>query len=112
MKAAQKNNEADQSAEMGLVRAAKRGDLDAFDQLVRQHSGCVLRVALHIARRREDAEEIAQEAFLKAFKHLHSFEEKARFSTWLTRITVNTALTRVRRWQPERTVSIGEDAEE
>ena len=107
---AQRNNATADSAEMELVRAAKRGDLDAFDQLVQRNSGPILRIALHISRRREDAEEIAQETFLKAFKHLSSFQVRARFSTWLTRIAVNMAFVKVRGFRPERTVSISDDA--
>jgi len=112
VKATQRTNESDYSAETKLVHAAKRGDIDAFEQLARRYSASVFRVAFHIVRCWEDAEEIAQESFLKAFQHLDSFEERARFSTWLTRIAVNLALGKVRGLRPTRTVSITKDAGE
>lgn len=95
-----------------LVRSAKQGDMAAFEELVNRHTDMILRVAMHITNLREDAEEAAQDAFLKAFQHLQSFEERARFSTWLTRIAVNEALIRLRRPQRTRTVSINSEADE
>lgn len=103
--------QADHATELELVRAAKRGELDAFEKLVQRYSGVVFRVALHISHCHEDAEEIAQETFLKAFRHLSSFEERARFSTWLTRIAVNAALVKMRGLRPTETVTIAEEAE-
>jgi RNA polymerase sigma-70 factor (ECF subfamily) len=82
--------------DLGLVHAAKAGDADAFEHLLRKHQASVFRIAQHITRSREDAEEVSQESFLKAFQNLDRFEERSRFSTWLTRIVVNTALMRVR----------------
>jgi len=112
MKATHTRSQEDHATEVELVRAAKRGDVDAFEQLVRRYTGVVFRVALHISRCREDAEEIAQETFLRAFRHLSSFEERARISTWLTRIAVNAALLKRRGPQPTETVTIGEQAGE
>ena len=111
MKATHTSLQADPSAELELVRAAKRGDVDAFERLVQRYSGVVFRVALHIARSHEDAEEIAQETFLRAFRHLSRFEERARFSTWLTRIAVNAALVKIRGLRPTETVTISEETE-
>jgi RNA polymerase sigma-70 factor (ECF subfamily) len=108
MQAAQKKPEDDVAAERALVRAAKQGDLDAFETLVRRHSGIVFRVAFHISRCREDAEEIAQEAFLRAFQYLGTFEGRARVSTWLTRIAINVALSRTHSHRPQ-TVTIVND---
>jgi len=79
-----------------LVRAAKQGRADAFEELVRRSQGMVFRVAQHITGSREDAEEVTQEAFLSAFRNLERFEERSRFSTWVTRIAVNAALMRLR----------------
>lgn len=110
MKATHTRPQVDHSAELELVRAAKRGDVDAFEQLVQRYSGVVFRVALHISRCPEDAEEIAQETFLRAFRYLDSFEERARISTWLTRIAVNAALVKMRGLRPTETVTIGEEA--
>ena len=55
----------------------------AFEQLVERHTAMVFRVAMHIMRPPEDAEDIVQDAFLKVFQHLQLFEERSRFSTWL-----------------------------
>ena len=95
-----------------LVRSAKEGDMAAFEELVNRHTDMILRVAMHITNSREDAEEAVQDAFLKAFRHLQRFEERARFSTWLTRIVINEALMKLRRPQRTRTVSIDNEAEE
>jgi RNA polymerase sigma-70 factor (ECF subfamily) len=67
-------------------------------------------VAQHITGSREDAEEVVQEAFLKAFQNLDRFEERSRFSTWVTRITVNTALMRIRSRRGHETVPLHEEA--
>lgn len=75
-----------------FVAAAKRGDTQAFDELVLRHRPRVLAVAQRITNNREDAEDVAQESFHKAFLHLEAFQEKSRFSTWLTRIAINEAI--------------------
>jgi RNA polymerase sigma-70 factor, ECF subfamily len=82
--------------EIELVHSAKQGDMNAFEELVRRYTKRVFCIAHHITRCHEDAEEVTQETFLKAFVHLEDFEEKAKFSTWLTRIAFNAALTNVR----------------
>ncbi len=81
----------------GLVAAAKRGDTQAFEKLVFRHKQRVLAVAQRITNNREDAEDVAQESFHKAFVHLDAFQEKSRFSTWLTRIAMNEAFMLLRR---------------
>lgn len=80
-----------------LVAATKRGDTQAFEELVLRHKQRVLAVAQRITNNREDAEDVAQESFHKAFLHLDAFQEKARFSTWLTRIAMNEAFMLLRR---------------
>jgi RNA polymerase sigma-70 factor, ECF subfamily len=80
-----------------LVAATKRGDAQAFEQLVLCHRLRVLAVAQRITNNREDAEDVAQESFHKAFLHLDAFQEKSRFSTWLTRIAMNEAFMLLRR---------------
>jgi RNA polymerase sigma-70 factor, ECF subfamily len=72
-----------------LVAAAKRGDLQAFEQLVLRHQRRVLAVAQRITKNREDAEDVAQESLQKAFLHLGDFQEQSQFATWLTRIAMN-----------------------
>lgn len=80
-----------------IVAAAKRGDTQAFEELVLRHRQRVLGVALRITNNREDAEDVAQESFHKAFVHLDAFQEKSQFSTWLTRIAMNEAFMLLRR---------------
>jgi RNA polymerase sigma-70 factor (ECF subfamily) len=80
-----------------LVAATKRGSTRAFEELVLRHKQRVLAVAQRITNNREDAEDVAQESFHKAFRHLDAFQEKSQFSTWLTRIVMNEAFMLLRR---------------
>lgn len=73
-----------------LIRAAQGGDQRAFHQLVAQYDGKVMTLALQLLKNKEDAEDIYQEVFLKAWRNLGSFEFKSDFYTWLYRITTNT----------------------
>ena len=95
--------------ELALVQAAKRGDDSAFEELVRRYDRNVFRIAQHITQNREDAEDVVQEAFLKAYGNLAQFQEQSKFYTWLVRIAVNEALMKLRRRRPERTVSLDEE---
>ncbi len=97
------------SEELVLVNAARGGDIGAFEQLVRRYDRNVFRIAQHITQNREDAEDVVQDAFLKAFQNLGQFQGQSKFYTWLVRIAVNEALMRLRRRRPERTVSLDED---
>src|SRR3954464_5063767 len=97
------------SEELTLLQAAKRGDDSAFEELVRRYDRNVFRIAQHITQNREDAEDVVQDAFLKAYGNLHQFQEQSKFYTWLVRIAVNEALMKLRRRKPERTVSLDED---
>ncbi len=80
-----------------LVAATKRGDAQAFEELVLRHRQKVVAAAQRITNNREDAEDVAQESFHKAFRHLDTFQEKSLFSTWLTRIAMNEAFMLLRR---------------
>lgn len=97
-----------------LVSAAKCGDTQAFEKLILRHEQKVLAVAQRITNHREDAQDVAQETFHKAFCHLNSFQEKARFSTWMTRIAMNEAfmLLRRRRGTPEDLPESHDDGDE
>ena len=97
------------SEELVLVRAAKTGDDKAFGELVRRYDRNVFRIAQHITQNREDAEDVVQDAFLKAYTNLQQFQEQSKFYTWLVRIAVNEALMKLRRRRPERMVSLDED---
>src|SRR6202050_4243366 len=95
--------------ELALVHAAKAGDISAFEQLVRRYDRNVFRIAQHITHNREDAEDVVQDAFLKAYENLNQFQGQSKFYTWLVRIAVNEALMKLRRLKPGRTVSLDED---
>jgi RNA polymerase sigma-70 factor (ECF subfamily) len=83
--------------ERALVAAAKRGDSLAFEILVGRYRQRILNIAARYTRNREDAEDIAQQSFQKAFVHLQRFEGNSSFFTWLTRIAINEALMWLRR---------------
>src|SRR6476659_5499474 len=97
------------SEELALVHAAKAGDVSAFESLVKKYDRNVFRIANHITHNREDAEDVVQDAFLKAYGNLGQFQGQSKFYTWLVRIAVNEALMRLRRRRPERMVSLDED---
>ena len=87
----------DNDSDAALVSATKRGDARAFDKLALRHKRRVLAVAHRITNNREDAEDVAQESFHKAYLHLHDFQERSLFSTWLTRIAMYQAFMLLRR---------------
>jgi RNA polymerase sigma-70 factor (ECF subfamily) len=94
-----------------LVSSAKSGDADAFVELSKRHYRRVLQAAYRITGNRQDAEDALQESLLQAFSHLQRFEEKCSFSTWLTRIAMNSALMILRKRRRRSEVSIdGTDA--
>ena len=97
--------------DLELVQAAKQGSITAFDELVKRHERPMFRIAYHLLHNREDAQDAVQEAFLKAYRRLGQFQARAKFSTWLGRITVNEALTKLRR-QPVYWSSLREDSRE
>ena len=79
-----------------VVRAVLAGDKEAYGALVRAHSSAVFRVAFRIAGNDADADEIVQEAFLRGYQRLPSFQFRSGFGTWIYRIAVNCALDRMR----------------
>lgn len=89
-----------------LVTAAKSGDQTAFAQLWERHSNKVFRRVYRITGNRDDAEDVLQEAWMKAYTHLKTFAGRASFSTWITRIAINSALMALRRKRthPETTM--------
>jgi RNA polymerase sigma-70 factor, ECF subfamily len=97
--------------EMALVHAAKGGDLEAFSQLVNRYDRNIFRIAQHITHNEEDAQDVVQDAFLKAYQNLEQFQENSKFYTWLVRIAVNEALMKLRKRRTDRTVSLDEDVE-
>ena len=99
------------SDELALVHAAKAGDITAFEQLVKRYDRNVFRIAQHITQNREDAEDVVQDAFLKAYENLEQFQENSKFYTWLVRIAVNESLMKLRKRRTDKTVSLDQDIE-
>src|SRR5438067_7499920 len=97
------------SDESTLVHRAKAGDLAAFEELVRRYDRNVFRIAQHITQNREDAEDVVQDAFLKAYRNLQNFQENSKFYTWLVRTAVNEALMPLSTRRPGQRVSLDED---
>src|ERR1700694_3084955 len=93
-----------------LVAAAKSGDHPAFVELWTRHSKTAFNMAYRITGNRDDAEDVVQDAWMKAYVHLNTFDGRAKFSTWLTRIAINSALMTLRRKRthPEASMEITE----
>ena len=85
-----------------LVAAAKSGDVAAFEELVNRYERKIFRLTMNITRNREDAEDAMQDAFLKSYSHLKTFQGDSRFYTWLVRIAANEALMRLRKRRPNQ----------
>ena len=80
-----------------LVRRVRAGETALFELLMRRYNQRLFRTARAILRNEDEAEDVIQQAYVSAYTHLDQFEERARFSTWLTRIAVNEAFARLRR---------------
>jgi RNA polymerase sigma-70 factor, ECF subfamily len=100
----------DSTAEEQLVAAAKGGDEMAFETLFNRHQRKIFALAFRYTRVREDAEDIVQQTFQKAFVHLQKFEGKSLLSTWLTRIAINQALMLLRSRRGLREVLIDDSS--
>jgi RNA polymerase sigma-70 factor (ECF subfamily) len=96
--------------ETALVAAAKAGEASAFETLVNRYERRIYRLAWNITQNDEDAEDVSQDAFLKAFQHLANFRGNSRFYTWLVRITVNQALMKLRK-RRRREISLDDPLE-
>ncbi len=94
------------SGDETLVAAARSGEHMAFSELWNRHSKKVFNTMYRITRNRQDAEDALQDAFLKAFVHLKNFDGRSSFSTWLTRIAINSALMILRRKRAHPEVSM------
>jgi RNA polymerase sigma-70 factor, ECF subfamily len=97
--------------EQALVERARAGDAQAFTELVTKYERKIYRLAKHITQNDEDAEDVLQESFLKAYSNLDSFQMQSKFYTWLVRIAVNEALMKLRKRKSDRTVSLDEPHE-
>jgi len=85
-----------------LIREAQAGERTAFDALVRRYDQSVLRLALHMLGNEQDAQDVHQEAFIKAYRHLGNFRFECSFYTWLYRIVTNLCLDQLRRRKSRR----------
>jgi len=102
-------NENEQHPDVALVERVRAGDISAYDELVRKYDRQVFRIAQHITQNREDAEDVMQDAFMKAYEKLDQFQGNSKFYTWLVRIAVNESLMRLRRRRTGKMVSMDED---
>ena len=98
------------STDKVLVAVAKLGDHQAFLELWTRHSRRVFKTTYRITGNREDAEDAIQDAWMKAYQHLNTFDGRAQFTTWLTRIAINSSLMilRRKRARPETSMDIGD----
>ena len=94
-----------------LVAQAKAGDQNAFTELVNRYERKIYRLAKNITQNDEDAEDVLQDAFLKAYTHLDNFKGDSKFYTWIVRIAVNEALMRLRKRKTDRSVPLDEPVE-
>ena len=91
-----------------LVRRAKRGDLDAYDDLVRRYQERIYATIYHMTAHHEDANDLAQETFIKAYKALSSFKGDSGFFTWLYRIAVNRTLNHLKQRKTRNQLSLND----
>ena len=94
--------EALEKPESALVAEAKAGSAQAFEDLVNRYERKIYRLALRLTGNPQDAEDVLQETFLKAFEHLQGFREDSRFYTWLVRIAVNEGLMKLRKRRSDK----------
>src|SRR3954453_21373608 len=87
-----------------IVRRVRAGDQALFEGLMRRHNQRVYRTARAVVKDEAEAEDVMQQAYINAFTHLHQFEERSQFSTWLTRITLNEAFARRRRTRTSESI--------
>src|SRR5690242_2032264 len=84
-----------------IVARVRAGETALFEDLMRRHNQRIYRVARAVVKDEAEAEDVMQQAYIKAFLHLDQFEDRSQFSTWLTRITVHEALAKRRKWKPD-----------
>ena len=97
--------------DVALVERVRGGDVSAYDELVRKYERQIFRISQHITQNREDAEDVMQDAFLKAYEKLDQFQGNSKFYTWLVRIAVNESLMRLRKRRTGKLVSMDEDVQ-
>jgi RNA polymerase sigma-70 factor (ECF subfamily) len=92
-----------------LVSACQSGDVNAFELLVRKYQDRTVRMLYLLLGNSDDAQDVTQETFLRAFKSIHTFRGSASFTTWLHRIAVNTARNWIRSNRPDRELVVAPD---
>src|SRR4026209_3051716 len=100
------------SSDTDLIARAAGGDPTAFQALVERHRSMVYRVAYHFAGNHHDAEDIAQEVFIKVYRSLGKFRQDAQLTSWLYRIVMNACIDHRRRHSPAASTPFGEEAEQ
>jgi RNA polymerase sigma-70 factor, ECF subfamily len=100
-----------ENPDLALVEKVRAGDVASYDKLVRKYERQLFRIAQHITQNREDAEDVMQDAFVKAFEKLDQFQGNSKFYTWLVRIAVNESLMRLRKRRTGKLVSMDEDVQ-
>jgi RNA polymerase sigma-70 factor (ECF subfamily) len=98
--------------EAQMIASILDGDTEQYHELIRPYERSVYKMALSFMKNESDAEDVAQEAFLKAFRNLAKFRGQAKFSTWLISITLNEARGRLRHQSASRTESLDATSEE
>ena len=98
-----------QFSDIELIQQTLDGDQSAYADLVKRHQRFVFTLALRFSKSREDAEEIAQDCFVKAYRSLASFQQQSKFSTWLYSIVYTTAMTSLRKKRIETSSIHNED---
>ena len=91
-----------------IIKEAKQGNQEAFEKLITAYERIVYNIAYRMFNNEEDAKDMAQEVFIKVYRNLDKFDEEAKFSTWLHRITVNTCIDEIRKRKGKETSSINE----
>jgi len=94
-----------------LIARAKAGDDTAFTELLSRYERKIYRLAKNITQNDEDAEDVMQEAFLKAYSHLDNFQGNSKFYTWIVRIAVNESLMKLRKRKSDKLVSLDEQVD-
>jgi len=97
--------QAEADADLAIVQKVQSGDVDAFDELVTKYRERIYAVIYNLTANREDASDLAQDAFIKAFQSIGRFKGKSSFFTWLYRIALNTTLTHLRKNKLRRFLS-------
>ncbi|WP_158796306.1 RNA polymerase sigma factor [Pedobacter sp. L105] len=98
----------EKETDLALISAVLNGNTAVYSELVKRHQRFVFTLALRFTKNREDAEEVAQDCFIKAYRALGTFRQTSKFSTWLYSITYTSAMTHLRKKKPE-TVSLSDD---